>query len=190
MKNVWFELWISRSGLKLTCPGGQPHPCYTEFAPSPLCPYLPAAQFIPLQGTYSVKVSGALLYNWLSVLEIGILSFFFFWKKKCHKWFILISLPQILVSIWITRTCVPHLAAVWLLSSVHNFFISPTVKVSSLSFQYWLLLILIAMKSIVSLWATAAPSIPCPPPMVEDTLTKTMDFYHLPAIGLMSYIEC
>ena len=104
--------------------------------------------------------------------------------------FILILLAQILVSIWITRVCVPHLAAVWLLTSVQHCFISPIVKVSSLSFQYWLSLILTAMKSIVSLRATAAPSTPCPPPMAEGTLTKSMEFYHLPAVGFMSYIEC
>ena len=75
---IWIpELWISHSGLMLKCLGGQPHPCYTEFTPSSLCPYLPAAQFIPLQGTYSAKVSGALLHDWLSVLEIGIPSSFF-----------------------------------------------------------------------------------------------------------------
>ena len=67
----------------LKCPGGQSHPCYTEFAPSPLRHYLPAAQFTPLQGTYSLKVSGALLHKWLSVWEIDSISLsLFFFKNK------------------------------------------------------------------------------------------------------------
>lgn len=60
------------------CWNSQPGPRYTEFIPSPLCPHLPAAQFLPPQTTDSVKASAASLHYWFSVLEYA----FILIKKK------------------------------------------------------------------------------------------------------------
>lgn len=118
-KNVWLEFWTSCSGLMLKLPAWSTlhwiHPFIT-LSPPPSCPISTSSDNWLCKSLCSITAllvfsAGVCIYSHLKKIKSNSTgSFSFYWFE------------------FLSQSELPHLAAIWILSSSHHFLISPHSK--------------------------------------------------------------